>query len=374
MELRQYQKDAVLSFKKTKNNLLIAPTGSGKTIMIASICKRHNLKPLVIAHRKEILMSFKSLFLKMGIDAFFSSPQKRKHDELIANCDLVVIDEAHHIAAQSFDKIAKKSAILNKKILGATATPYRSDGVSIKEYFDSLITVPSIRTLSYNGFLAKVRYFYASEIDFFGEAEALKKELDVEEKVRAVVVAGDVNDLWDRLAKNKKAIIFCCSIEHAKDIANGLERCGKKIAIVDGKTPKKERFSVIKKIRDHNLDGVVNCEIYTEGVDLPMIGAIIMLRPTKSRGLYKQMVGRGLRPDVDCAVIDCVGNYNYHGDILDEDCIFELMDSKNDAVVQSKKQAKNSISEYRTVIKNISNARFDEVELPSLFDNVRVGL
>lgn len=372
MELRQYQKDVVTSFKKNKNNLLIAPTGSGKTLMIAAICKRYKLKPLIIAHRKEILRSFKRLFLRMGLDAFYSSPQKRNQDDLIYGCDVVVIDEAHHIAASSFDRIAQKAGELGKKILGATATPYRSDGLSIKGYFDSFISTPSIRTLSYNGFLAKVRYFYANELDFFAETEALKDELVAEEKVRAVVVAGDVNDLWDRFAKNKKAIIFCCSISHAKDIGDGLVDLGKKIAIVEGKTPKKQRFDIERKLRNNEIDGVVNCEIYTEGVDLPKIGAVIMLRPTKSRLLYKQMIGRGLRPDESCTVIDCVGNYNMHGDVLDEDCVVELAkDQKENKEVAKKREAPKTQNEYRLIIKNIVDAQFGEVQLPSIFENLR---
>jgi superfamily II DNA or RNA helicase len=212
-------------------------------------------------------------------------------------------------------------------LFGGTATPYRTDGVSLEKDFHEIIVAPSIEELVLAGYLARIRYVASTDVDFEDVRRTLQQEFEAEDafrKVRIVVQAGDILASWKKHAAGKKALIYCCNQEHCEMVEAELQQSGIAAAAVTHRTGTKERDAIVANFEAGILRALINCEVFTEGTDLKNVGCIIMVRPVASRSLYKQMLGRGLRPDVPCVAIDLVGNYLRHGNILTEDPI-EIM-------------------------------------------------
>lgn len=355
--LRDYQQlakeDIFDKWNLFDNILYQMPTGTGKTRLFTSIIRdiniwglRHNInfRILIIAHRSELIeQSSRSLDkyrIKHGV---LAGTMKDKRDLTQAiqvvsiqtithpanQClikdlkfDFIIIDEAHHAVASSYQKLWEFCP--DAKKLGVTATPWRMNNSGFAQIFDAYIPSMSIKEFIQKGWLATYQY-YSIPIS----SELLKsidsiREFDIEGDYKNSALA-EVCDtlkiraqLYDSYAKNalgKKGIIYSISREHSEHICSQYQSHGVSIENIDSKTPAKVREAVINAFKNGESDIIVNVDIFSEGFDCPDIEFIQLARPTKSLVKYIQQVGRGLRKNGDkrCIILDNVGMYSRFG-------------------------------------------------------------
>lgn len=214
---------------------------------------------------------------------------------------LIIFDEAH-IALDAQLRI-RDAAPLATKIIGVTATPERLDGRGLSEVYDAVVYGPSIPWLTERGFLSPLRYF-APPIEGLDQVHRKGTEFDADE-LEALFekrkVYGSVVEYYQKYGKrsdgtNKSALIFCRSVKSAYDVAERFRAAGFRFECVEGNMGAAERRAMIGGLRDGTLDGLTNADLCTYGLDVPRVEYGASIRPTLSRSLYFQMVGRILRP------------------------------------------------------------------------------
>ncbi len=330
-------------------NLLVAATGTGKTVVAAfdyrNMCRIEGGRPrlLFVAHREEILRQALRTYREVLRDPEFGdlltgSHQPERWDHLFATIDsltsrdlvatvgadhwhTVVVDECHRLAADRFDAFAK--AIRPRVLLGLTATPERSDGQPIAQYFDARPDgSPAVELRLWHALdlqlLAPFEYYACDDATDFsevpwdrpGEREAVDN-LVTGNDVRARLVINE----WHRLAsdaRRSRAIVFCVSVAHAEFMTDWLNRAGLPAACVVGATASEERRRAPQRLAKGELCALVTVDLYNEGIDLPTVDTLLLLRPTQSPVLFQQQIGRGLRlaPGKEsCLVLDFVGQH-----------------------------------------------------------------
>lgn len=342
MKLRPYQQEAIAQIEGhfnsgTRSVLYQLPTGGGKTVVFSSIITKWvqaNKRVCVLVHRVELLNQAAQTLQKLGINSGrIKGKERYDHQHLVHVAsvqtlsrnksayppdlfDLLVVDEAHHAVAGSWDRVIKR--FNTAKILGVSATPCRLDGRGLGNAFDVLIEGPQPVTLSEQGFLAPAKV-YAPPPKF--EPGKLKTRMgdfqldDASSQLSAVHVIGDVITHYKKHLKGSTAIAFCCSIAHAESVAAALTKAGIRSASIDGSMSEEQRASLLAQLASKSIKVLTSCALIGEGVDVPSVGGCILLRPTKSLALFLQMVGRCLRPDGDsfAVVLDHVGNYQRLG-------------------------------------------------------------
>jgi superfamily II DNA or RNA helicase len=342
MQLRPYQQQAIVQIEGHFNTgirsvLYQLPTGGGKTVVFSSIITKWvqaNKRVCVLVHRVELLNQAAETLRKLGINSGrIKGKERYDHQHLVHVAsvqtlsrnksayppdlfDLLVVDEAHHAVAGSWDRVIKR--FNTAKVLGVSATPCRLDGRGLGNAFDVLIEGPQPVTLSEQGFLAPAKV-YAPPPKF--EPGKLKTRMgdfqldDASSQLSAVHVIGDVITHYKKHLKGSTAIAFCCSIAHAESVAAGLAKAGIPSASIDGSMTEEQRASLLAQLASKSIKVLTSCALIGEGVDVPSVGGCILLRPTKSLALFLQMVGRCLRPDGDsfAVVLDHVGNYQRLG-------------------------------------------------------------
>jgi superfamily II DNA or RNA helicase len=343
MELRPYQQDLVakVRVRRRRCSLIVLPTGAGKTVVISEVIREaENQHVLIFVHRREIIFQIRDKLAAFGIEAgliLAGQPMNQmarvqvasvqtlssrclRGDMDLPNADVVAIDEAHHVRAKTYKQIIERYP--DARIIGLTATPSRRDGRGLGSSFEEMVEGPQVAELIDQKFLVGTKVYAPSTPNLKGVhtrqgdyAEGqLAKRVDLPELV------GDIVMHWLRLSGRKRTITFATSVGHSRHIEEELRRAGVKVAHIDGSTPKEERDDVLAQLACGDLEVVTNCMVLTEGFDLPDIGCIVLARPTKSMGLYRQMVGRGLRPAQGkdhCLVLDHSGATFQHGFVED---------------------------------------------------------
>jgi superfamily II DNA or RNA helicase/HKD family nuclease len=310
-------------------NLVVAATGSGKTVLAALDFKRFLEKTegkslLFIAHRKELLEQARWTFAQVLKDPnfgeflvdgkkpaswhqVFASVQSFNSD-LISQLnkrkfDYIVIDEFHHASAPSYKKIIDHFEPM--ELLGLTATPERTDGEHVQDtYFGGRIaTELRLWDALDQELLAPFHYFGISEDTKYTDIEWKgRRGYDVTE-LSNVVTGNHVRDrlLFDELNRkisdydNLKALVFCVDINHANYIHELLNSKGLTSEVVTSETPGTQRDKAIQDLKQGAIKALVSVDIFNEGVDIPAVNTVVMLRPTESPLIFLQQLGRGLR-------------------------------------------------------------------------------
>jgi superfamily II DNA or RNA helicase/HKD family nuclease len=330
-------------------NLLVAATGTGKTVVAAfdyrNTCRSEGGRPrlIFVAHREEILRQALRTYREVLRDPEFGElltggHEPERWDHLFATIDsvtsrdlvatvgadhwhTVVVDECHRLAADRFDAFVK--AVRPRLLLGLTATPERSDGQPITPYFDARPDgSPAVELRLWHALdlqlLAPFEYYACDDATDFssvpwdrpGEREAVDN-LVTGNDVRARLVVNE----WRRLASDAtrcRALVFCVSVAHAEFMTGWLNRAGLPAACVVGTTSADERRRAPQRLMNGELCALVTVDLYNEGIDLPMVDTLLLLRPTQSPVLFQQQIGRGLRlaPGKEsCLVLDFVGQH-----------------------------------------------------------------
>lgn len=364
-------------FKKGYQNVCgVLPTGAGKTIVKAyRACVNYQArrKHIVFAHRDFLLVQISMSLAKMGVKhtfitnqntvkyisnlhveelgvcmiddmspvcvasvgAFIRRPAARMIGPLIYEWNL---DETHHLLAavdKNGNPTTEEGGIWGRAVnicenargLGVTATPTRGDGKGLgRQYygvFDTLVVGVGMRELIELGNLTPFKVFAPPHEDLEAELKTLRVTAggDYNQKQLASAVdkptlTGDAVEHYKRIAMGERAITYCVDIEHCKKVADEFNAAGIPSLVLSSKNTDSERQKGLKDFKENSLWNLVNCDLFGEGFDLPAVTTGIMLRPTKSYGLYVQQFGRVLRPmegKIRGKIIDHVGNYWQHG-------------------------------------------------------------
>jgi DNA repair protein RadD len=340
--LRPYQLDVIDRARieaaaGRRRILLVAPTGSGKTVIAAAIIAAAVAKrsrALFITHRRELVQQASRKLNDFGVDhgivaaGFPSQPGElvqvgsiqtvtaraiRSSTIELPAADLVVVDEAHHARAQTYRRLIE--AYPSAVILGLTATPCRSDGRGLGNVFDVLVGCPQVEELIRLGFLVPTRCYapWKPDLDGVHVRQGDYVEAELAERMDRLDLVGDAVENWLRLADHRRTVVFATSVAHSVHLRNEFRRSDILAEHVDGSTPHEERAAILAGLASGNVEVVCNCMVLTEGFDLPELGCIVLARPTKSMGLFRQMVGRGLRTapgKSDCIVLDHSGPFS----------------------------------------------------------------
>lgn len=316
MQLRDYQQECINIIDSLSPGAYLSQmaTGLGKTVTFANIKRRGRV--LLLSHREELVTQPRKYY-----DCSFGIEQGKYHsngEEVVSasvqsivrrldsfnptDFDIIICDEAHHAAANTYKKIFQY--FKPRLLLGFTATPNRADGARLNDVFSKIIFKRDLKWGIKNGYLSDI---FCRRVDIGYDLSNVHTrmgdyapgELDEAMKDTSDAVA----EAYEKYAKGA-TLIFAVSVSHANEIAKRIPGA----VAVTGKT--ESRAQIIKDFSERKIPCLVNCMVFTEGTDIPLVETVIIARPTQSDSLYAQMVGRGLRlhPEKDkLNLIDCVG-------------------------------------------------------------------
>lgn len=309
------------------SNLIVAATGTGKTVIAALDYRRlcasadRRLSLLFVAHRKEILTQSRDTFRhamsdgsfgELHVDGerpidhkhVFASVQSLSHVALDkwsrTHFDVLIVDEFHHSAADTYEALL--GYWTPRELIGLTATPERADGKTILGHFKGRIA-SELRLWDAidRGLLVPFQYFAVHDlIDLRSQWKRGKYDRGGLDKLysghaaRAHLVVEALR-AHTHDASRMRALAFCVGVEHAAYMAAALEKAGLRCALVTGESSKRDRRAAIQNLRDQSICCIVTVDVFNEGVDIPEVDTVLFLRPTESSTLFLQQLGRGLR-------------------------------------------------------------------------------
>jgi DNA repair protein RadD len=365
--LRAYQEKAVNDLEGHRKPLLVAPTGSGKTVISSAVIDRApNSHVLFLAHRRELIFQSQEKLKSFGIQAgviMAGTPRDTmrrvqvasvqtlhsrsiRGEEDLPPAQMVIVDEAHHCPAWTYKQIIERYP--DAQLIGMTATPIRRDGRGLGGLFDALVETPQVEELIKLGHLVGTKVWAPQDktpnlrgIATQGGDYVVSQ---LEQRVNTDKLVGDIISHWHRHANRRKTVVFATSVAHSRHLQEEFAKSGVRCEHIDGSTPKDERDQILHMLSSGDLDLVTNCMVLTEGWDQPDVGCIVLARPTKSMGLYRQMIGRGLRPfegKDHCLVLDHSGATLQHGFVEDE-MVWTLAEDKKATNVKDAAKGKPS--------------------------------
>ncbi|MBC2852577.1 DEAD/DEAH box helicase [Cetobacterium sp. 2G large] len=317
--------------------LCIAATGTGKTYLGAFDVKAFKAnKLLFIVHNEEILKSametFKNILPEKTMGFFTGNKKNIDRDYIFATIqslnnryqefsedefDYIIVDEAHHITAKSYEKVI--NYFKPKFLLGLTATPERCDGGNIYEIFHMNVPVEIRLQEALDRELVTPFHYYGvkdiSDVNLEGidlnDIPAVTKALNLEKRVDFIIKK---MNFYGYSGERRKTLGFCVSVEHCEYMTKEFLKKGIKATTITGNHGKDLREDIIKKFKEtEDLEVIFTVNIFNEGIDIPCINSILMLRPTASPIIFTQQLGRGLRHYENkefLTVIDFIGNHS----------------------------------------------------------------
>lgn len=352
--LRPYQVEARdacvrLFAEGTRRVLVNLPTGTGKTVFGFALAKHLGHRLVWIAHRDELIRQPIATAERVWPEVSRGIVQARLDQHarhvVVASVQtlvqdrrldlvlkygapgLVVVDECHHAASDSYQKVLERLGCFAEKgpaLLGLTATLERADGVGLGSVFETIAYRLSLHDAIERGYLAsfrseKIPLPLSSEVrailersgtthDAQGEGDDVDEKKLGRELLRAGAAEATARAVFEH-ARDRKAIVFTCTIEQAERTSEELRKLGLRAEHVSGLMKRRERQGVLERLASGETRIVCNAQVLTEGFDEPTVDCVVMARPTKSRALYVQAVGRGLRlhpSKRDCLILDVV--------------------------------------------------------------------
>lgn len=349
MNLRPYQERAVESVvaaleAQPDPTLLVAPTGAGKTILLAAVADRLKGRILVLQHRDELVAQNRAKFARFNRGAptsVYNAASKRFAPHIgplsatfamvptlcrnlarMQAVDVVMIDEAHHVMASTWRATLDRARELNPavKVFGVTATPNRADKKGLGAVFKSVADQIGICELIDAGYLVRPRaHRVGTEFgDYLKSVRKVGGEYDmnqVAQKLDHAPITQAVIAEWRAHAGDRQTIVFCATVAHARHVAAEFVSAGVRAGVVTGEDDLNERRGVLTALARRELQVVVNVMALTEGFDDQQISCVVLLRPSCFPSTVVQMIGRGLRcidpaihpdapPKDDCQVLD----------------------------------------------------------------------
>lgn len=328
--MRPYQREAIAAIREAhqtriRRPLIVLPTGSGKTVIFTHLARlrANSGRTLIIAHREELLAQAASKIshiaptLRTGVvkadrnehqdvDIILGSIQTlarpKRTDPLIGTIKTIIVDEAHHAAAQTYRDVLTALGSFDDDgplTVGVTATAGRGDGVGLGAVWEKIVYQRGIIQMIAEGYLVDIRGLeVVTDLDYRNVKTAhgdytdasLAREMERSQVIEASAVA------YHKYAKDRPGIAFTPTIETAQELAQELSKRGIKAEAVSGQTHPDERRAILKRLTAGATQVVANCAVLCEGFDEPALSCALIARPTKSRPLFIQMAGRILRP------------------------------------------------------------------------------
>jgi DNA repair protein RadD len=343
--LHQFQQDAVAELERhiaegRRRLLLVAPTGSGKTVIASELIRRwvaQYRRSLFLAHRREIIDQTSAKLtangvrhgiIMSGVDPRPMEPvQVASIDTLLVRgvrstamdlppADLLIFDEAHRARGRTREHLI--GLYPEAVLLGMTATPCRGDGRGLGNLFDVMVEAPQVAELIVGGYLVKSRVYAPVDPDLKG-VRTEKGDYVISQlagRMNTDALVGDIVEHWHKHGEQRRAIAFAVDVAHSVAIRDQFLRAGVPAEHLDGETPIPEREAILGRLASGETKVVSNCMVLTEGWDCPPVGCCILARPTKQMGLFRQMIGRVLRPAAgksDAVILDHSGAVFRHG-------------------------------------------------------------
>lgn len=407
LALRQYQTDAI---KRTleadkrgiRKQLGVAATGLGKTIVFASLARQMNCRTLVLAHRDELVSQavekIRGQWPEASIGVVKAELNQRDRDVVVASVQtlarakrleqfigaqgsffgpnlfgLVIVDEAHHAKADTYRAILaalRAGEPGGPLLLGVTATPDRGDGRGLDDVFDEVTWTYDILWGIRSGYLCDVRgkRITIDTLDLAGVRTRHGDYADGEVGGRMMDAGAPaaIARAWKEHASDRRTLVFTPTVETADAVAMEINALGCRVAMVSGKTPLEERRQILRDFDSGEIQVVANCMVLTEGYDNPRVDCVVMARPTKSRALYTQCVGRGTRrhPDKrDLLVLDVVGVSAEHS-LVTVPSLFGVTDEKaRKKLSDGDAGAVEVLDELEAELVRVGKIRAEDVEL-----------
>jgi superfamily II DNA or RNA helicase len=343
---RPYQHEAVAALlaaaaRGVQRPLLVLPTGTGKTIIVALLVQRRGGRALILAHRDELIQQAVDKLhlvdptMSLGVvqaecdeltaPTVVASVQtlsrRPRLARLVPDFHTIVIDEAHHAPALSYRRILEYCHAWRSDgplVVGVTATPARGDRQSLRQVFDGIVYQKTLVEMMQAGYLVDLR---AMQVLLQADFDALRTqhgdfiEAELETLLLAANAPAQVLTAFQAHAAERKALLFTPTVATAHAMAETFCMAGIAAEALDATTPRATRRAILQRLHSGATRVVANCAVLTEGFDEPSIDCIIVARPTQSLPLYQQMLGRGTRiypGKTDCLILDVVGVSTHH--------------------------------------------------------------
>lgn len=328
----------------SKSVLLVSPAGSGKSVIIAEIARLATEKGghvMFTVHRKELVEQITQTFIDDGVDlsrcTIMTVGRIAHRLESLPRPTLIITDETHHSLAKTYRTIYDYYSDVPR--LGFSASPWRLSGQGLGDVYDTMVEGPTVKWLIENQYLAPFDYYAPTLID----VQKLKKSSTGDYSAKSIdeantkVIFGDVVKHYRRLADGRQAIIYAHSIAESERVAETFRAAGITARHVDSKTAPAVRDHIMQQFKDGSLTIISNCDLISEGFNVPECGVVIMLRPTASLVLDIQQSMRGMRykPGKRAVIIDHVANA-YRFGLPDADREWSLSDRPSKGRKQGK--------------------------------------
>ena len=332
IELRDYQHAGIEGLREklrsgVRRIALVAPTGAGKTTIAASMIEgiqKKGKRCLFLAHRKELIDQCSARLDQFGIKhgviqakhprtdptrtvqvASISTLVRRDHWD----ADVIIVDECHRSTSKTYTKIIERYS--SPVVIGLTATPYRMDGKGLGEIYEDLHELISTQDLIDQGYLVMPVVFGSKVKLDLSDVRVTAGDYnrgDLADAMKETVLRGDLVDNWSSRVQQLTGaqrvsdcravtVVFAPGVEQSIKIVEQFKSAGIPAAHLDANTPALERAEILRKLRAREISVVSNVGILTEGWDLPHLECVVLARPTRSRSMFKQMIGRLMRPD-----------------------------------------------------------------------------
>jgi ATP-dependent helicase IRC3 len=369
ISLRPYQQEALAAIAEAESRgirrqLVSLPTGTGKTVIFAHLLQQRSKRALVLAHRDELIeqAALKILTVdpaaKVGIckaernelhqQIVVASVQTLARESRLSKIDIagfttIIVDEAHHAAADTYRLILDHFRCFDDGgplTVGFTATPERADEKALGEVFSDIVYRQDLLTMMRAGYLCDLRAIQVSlEADFnklhsrhgdFIDSEASDMLMAANAPAHAVTA-------YCEHASGRKALLFTPTVDFAHCMADAFNAQGIRAEALSGETPAEERRCMLRRLKSGATRIVANCAVLTEGFDEPSVDCVIVARPTRSKPLYIQMIGRGTRLHPgkdDCLILDLVGVTTRH-DLMTAASLFHVNSKPNQTIAEA---------------------------------------
>ena len=342
--LRTYQKklvqDVQAEYKKGfKRVMMVSPTGSGKTYTFSHMAKASadkGKRVLALTHKESILDQISESFESFGIDHGIIKAGRQQDlslnvqvcsvqtlairlakGKMDIDADFVIMDEAHHAAAGQWTFLA--DYFKDSYLLGATATPCRLDGRGLGDLFESLVMGPTVLELIEEKKLVLPRVYRPDTPIDLTQISTSMGDFNRGEMATVInrpKITGDTIAQYKKRGRNLPAVVFCCSIAHAEQVAFEFNQASIAADYIAGSMSSAVIKSKLRALASGSIKVLCSCDLISEGTDIPAVGCAILLRPTHSLSLYLQQVGRVLRPfegKDESIILDQVDNILRHG-------------------------------------------------------------
>lgn len=333
MILRPYQQRAVqmLRERHADRPLLCIPTGGGKTSIAAEVIRSavdRGRRAVFLVHRRELVDQAVQRLAQFQVSAgriLAGHPEERHLPVQVASiptlarrkhwpADLVIVDECSHATSDSWAKVIGRYT--DATVIGLTATPIRLDGRGLGDIFGCIVEPVTTEELIAQGHLVRPEVF-APPVDLKG-VKTRAGDYSIPDVVeRMDKLTGSITRTWEKHAQGMRTVVFACNVDHSQRIVEAFQGIGVRAAHIDGGTATGQRADTLDRLRHGDIDLVSNVMVLSEGWDLPALQCAVLARPTKSLALFRQMVGRVMRPPGPVVVLDHAGNHHEHGPVTD---------------------------------------------------------